>query len=131
MVRIELSARPIDALDVHRLAAIDARGLNTRPYPIANQLHGCMALDLIVNGSAVGLVAAGRVDDHGFIVGAVGEARGVRLVHALPDVEAMLGDVKTITIETKRPGLMRELRKQGYRIEGAIWTKRVGQHGRA
>ena len=61
------------------------------------------------------------------IVAAVGGAPGLDLTRdALPLIERQLAAVDCVTIETRRPGLVRKLRRLGYSLDSMVMRKRKG-----
>lgn len=62
----------------------------------------------------------------GVILAASASLAGVSLVRqVLPAVESLFSNVKAIRVETARPGLVRELARQGYEASHMVMRKRV------
>lgn len=95
-------------------------------------LNGAQLFDVVVAGNVVARYALKQFDRaHGteiFIVAAVGGMPGIDLTASVtPAIERQCATADSLTINTKRPGLVKKLLRQGWTLDAFVLRKKI--HG--
>ncbi|MBP6899523.1 MAG: hypothetical protein KBC73_05510 [Burkholderiaceae bacterium] len=119
---IVASARDRSAA-VERLRPVERRAVDGAAAE--DMAAGCLVLDVIEDGAIVGAMAVELQGDAATITAAAGSAR--RPWAALRLVERGLKQqgVRSVTLHTRRRGLLAALMPQGYRIDRCTLTKEL------
>ena len=95
-------------------------------------LHGAMACEVLEGETPVAWFAV-RGFQHATaqeceLIVAAGAASIDLTRHVLPYIEQQVSPADALTIYTRRPGLVRKLQRQGYRIDGTVLRKTLRAH---
>lgn len=123
---VTLRLRALDRELLADFAPVERFNVDARP--LAETLAGCDFVQVEAGGEPVAVVAvtrSGRVCE--LVAGASLDNRR-RVLRYLPAVEAAL-TAPVVELRTRRPGLIRQLERMGYRQAGVVLQKEL-IHGR-
>ena len=111
------------AAAVERLRAVEPHAVDGATAE--DMSAGCDLLDVVEGGEVVGAVAVEIVGDTAVITAAASD--GAHTYAELAAIERQLRamGVKRLRMFTKRPGLVRNLAREGYRLDSAELSKEL------
>jgi len=105
-----------------RLRAVEAHAVDG--CTAERLAHGCALVDLLEDGQAVGAMAVDVTGDEAVITAAASTGDPYEQLRQIEQALQRVG-VKRVRLLTRRPGLVRQLGREGYSLASAEMTKEL------